>query len=140
MKPTYVTFSYAEARRRARKLLGDNAELKLMNEAPALKYQIGVRIKGVLALAGAGNSWGEALIDAEARLIQRNRNPEAANGKDEVERSKEEDPRWECRCGTVNIPARLIACDSCGTLRPGADGPERLGEAEPAGEEKPQRK
>ena len=62
--------TYAEARREARKLYGNRAELRLMQDAPALKYQLGIRVNGILLLAGAGNSWAEAMTDARARLNQ----------------------------------------------------------------------
>ncbi len=62
--------TYAEARRAIRKLLGPNAELELMTKAPVLKYQVGVRVQGVFTLAGAGNSWPEALHDVHVRALK----------------------------------------------------------------------
>ena len=60
---------YAEARREARRLLGPSAEVNFMSGAPALKYQVGVRVKGILKLMGAGNSWVEAIPDVKKRLV-----------------------------------------------------------------------
>ena len=64
---TFFNMNYSEARRRARSLLGDNAEVQELKNAPVYKFVIGVRLKGQFIPMGAGGTWSEALDDAKKR-------------------------------------------------------------------------
>lgn len=60
--------NYTEARRQARKLLGDHAECKEMKHVPVYRYVIGYMKAGVFHPLSAGMSWVESLDDLKKRI------------------------------------------------------------------------
>lgn len=65
--------SYEEARRQARKLLGEKAELREMKNAqgepvPVFKYVVGVMDKSKFLPLEAGHTWADALNKLNQRM------------------------------------------------------------------------
>lgn len=61
--------TYEEARRRARQLLGSNAEIQHDKKSMVFAYRVGVETGTPkrLVWVGIGNSWEEAMADAQSR-------------------------------------------------------------------------
>jgi hypothetical protein len=72
VKPFEFDLQYEEARREARKLLGESAEVVKGEVGVPFSFQVGVRTKDLrFALVGAGNSFRAALDDAKQRMALR---------------------------------------------------------------------
>lgn len=60
--------TYVEARREARRLLGDHAELQEMPQVPVYKFVVGYMKSGKFYPLGAGMNWAEAIQHLKDRI------------------------------------------------------------------------